>query len=145
MCEQKAPLPPSSQWAGFRNLATINTIVTRSEQFEDFSILLSTIFGIPTLSCQNTFNFVVMMITVDTKTIFTDVALITLRRMCEILDCSQVSFEDQTTTNVHKCCLFRILWNSFFSSAFGHFVVHQTYHGLPHVKRSLKHQLWSCW
>ena len=44
---------------------------------------------------KNTFNFVVMMITVDTETIFTDVALITLRRMCEILDCSQVSFEDQ--------------------------------------------------
>ena len=43
---------------------------------------------------KNTFNFVVMMITVDTETIFTDVALITLRRMCEILNCSQVSFED---------------------------------------------------
>ena len=93
---------------------------------------------------KNTFNFVVM-ITVDTETIFTDVALITLRRMCEILDCSQVSFEDQIPTNVHKWCLFRILYNSFISSAFGHFVVHQTYHGLPHVKRSLKHQLWSCW
>ena len=43
---------------------------------------------------KNTFNFVVMMIAVATETIFTNVALITLRRMCVILDCSQVSFED---------------------------------------------------
>ena len=43
---------------------------------------------------KNTFNFVVAMITVDTETNLTNVALITLRRMCEILDCSQVSFED---------------------------------------------------
>ena len=44
---------------------------------------------------KNTFSFVVMMIAVDTETIFTDVALITFRRMYEIMDWSQVSFEDQ--------------------------------------------------
>ena len=58
---------------------------------------------------KNTFNFVVRMITVNAETIFTNVALITLRKMCEILNCSQVSFEDQIPTNVHKSCLFRIL------------------------------------
>ena len=46
------------------------------------------------------------MITVDTKTIFTDVALITLRRMCEILDCSQVSFEDQIPQLMYTSVVF---------------------------------------
>ena len=41
---------------------------------------------------KNTFNFVVMMIT--------------LRRMCEILDCSQVSFEDQIPQLMYTSVVF---------------------------------------
>ena len=64
---------------------------------------------------KNTFNFVVMMITVDTETIFTDVALITLRRMCEILDCSQVSSEDQIPQLMYTSVVFFAYCKTVFS------------------------------
>ena len=83
------------------------------------------------------------MIAVDTETIFTDVALITFRRMYEIMDCSQVSFEDQIP---HQQMYTSVVFFAYCKIVLSVVLLDiLLFIKLIMASSREKHQLWSCW